>query len=132
MRMVSQRKLAPLVDIDDFLAGFRSREASVGVIGLGYVGLPLSLAACAAGFRVRGFDINQERVEGLNGGRSPLRHIDEAKIAAAREGDRFAATSDSRQISDVDAILICVPTPLGPHREPDLSFVVDTVRMVAG
>src|SRR5258708_39884360 len=70
MRMVSQRKVAPLLDIDDLLARFRNREASVGVIGLGYVGLPLSLAACAAGFRVRGFDINQERVEGLNGGGS--------------------------------------------------------------
>src|SRR5258708_37639665 len=71
MRMVSQRKVAPLLDIDDLLARFRNREASVGVIGLGYVGLPLSLAACAAGFRVRGFDINQERVEGLNCGRGP-------------------------------------------------------------
>ena len=132
MRMVSLRKPAPLLDIDDLLARFRNREISVGVIGLGYVGLPLSLAACAAGFRVRGFDVNQERVEGLNGGRSPLRHIDEAKIAAVRKDDRFAATSDSRQLSDVDAILICVPTPLGPHREPDLSFVADTARMAAG
>ncbi len=76
--MVSLRKPAPLVDFDDLLARFRNHEAAVGVIGLGYVGLPLSLAVCAAGFRVRGFDINQERVDRLNGGRSPLRHIDEA------------------------------------------------------
>jgi transposase InsO family protein len=96
MQMVSLRKPAPLLDIDDLLARFKSREVSVGVIGLGYVGSPLSLAACAAGFRVRGFDINQERVEGLNDGRSPLRHIDEAKIAAVRRDDRFTATSDSR------------------------------------
>ena len=131
MRIVSLHKPAPLLDIDDLIARFRNHEASIGVIGLGYVGLPLSLAVCEAGFRVRGFDINQERVDRLNGGRSPLRHIDEAKIAAARRDDRFAATSESRQLSEADAILICVPTPLGPHREPDLSFVVDTARMVA-
>src|SRR4051812_44680615 len=116
MRMMSLRKPAPVPDIDDLLARFSSHEILVGVIGLGYVGLPLSLAACAAGFRVRGFDVNEERVEGLNGGRSPLRHVDEAKIAAARRDDQFAATSDFRQLSEVDAILICVPTPLGPHR----------------
>src|SRR6266849_4412666 len=131
MRIVSLHKPAPLLDIDHLIARFRNHEASIGVIGLGYVGLPLSLSVCEAGFRVRGFDINQERVDRLNGGRSPLRHIDEAKIAAARRDDRFAATSESRQLSEADAILICVPTPLGPHREPDLSFVVDTARMVA-
>ncbi len=88
MRIVSLHKPAPLLDINDLIARFRNHEASVGVIGLGYVGLPLSLAVCKAGFRVRGFDINQERVDRLNGGRSPLRHIDGAKIAAARRDDR--------------------------------------------
>src|SRR5260221_14184961 len=108
MRMVSLRKPAPLLDIDDLLARFRNREVSIGVIGLGYVGLPLSLAACAAGFRVRGFDINQERVEGLNGGTSPPRHIDEAKNSAGCKGGRFAATADSRHRSDVYEIPLFV------------------------
>src|SRR5262245_12368497 len=101
MRMVGQRKFAPLLDIDVLLARFRNHEALLGVIGLGYVGLPLSLAACAAGFRVQGFDINKERVESLNGGRSPLRHIDEAAIAAVRREDQFAATADSRRLAEV-------------------------------
>jgi UDP-N-acetyl-D-glucosamine dehydrogenase len=113
------------------MARFRSREASIGVIGLGYVGLPLSLAACDAGFRVLGFDISDEKVDGLNAGRSPLQHIGDESIVAARKGDRFAATSDPGRLVDVDAIIICVPTPLGPHREPDLSFVEDTSRMIA-
>jgi UDP-N-acetyl-D-glucosamine dehydrogenase len=103
----------------------------VGVVGLGYVGMPLSLCACEAGFRVVGFDINPHRVEQLNDGRSPLHHIDDAKIAAVRGEERFTATSDPRQLGPADAVLICVPTPLGPHREPDLSFVEETARMLA-
>jgi UDP-N-acetyl-D-glucosamine dehydrogenase len=119
------------IDSNTLLEQIKKREARIGVIGLGYVGLPLSLAACKAGFRVLGFDTNHERVEGLNAGKSPLQHIGEAKVAAALREDRFNATSDFRQLSDVNALLICVPTPLGPHREPDLSFVEATSRNIA-
>jgi UDP-N-acetyl-D-glucosamine dehydrogenase len=122
---------ATLLGFELLMARFKNREAGVGVIGLGYVGLPLSLAACEAGFRVIGFDISDEKVDCLNDGRSPFQHIGDAKIAAMRKDDRFAATSDPRQLVNVDAIIICVPTPLGSHREPDLSFVEDTSRMVA-
>lgn len=120
------------LDLNALLARFTSRKAVVAVVGLGYVGLPLSLCACEAGFRVVGFDINAERVGALNRGYSPLNHIDGKKIADAQRGERFAATTDPQRLKEADAILICVPTPLGPHREPDLSFVEDTSRMLAG
>ncbi len=107
-----------------------TRKAVIAVVGLGYVGLPLSLGAHGAGFRVVGFDINSRLVDHLNAGYSPLNHIDHGKIAAARAGDRFSATTDPLSLAAADAILICVPTPLGPHREPDLSFVEDTARML--
>src|SRR5258708_37832746 len=106
MRMVSQRKVAPLLDIDDLLARFRNREASVGVIGLGYVGLPLSLAACAAGFRVRGFDINQERVEGLNGGRGPPRPYEGAQNPRRGAGGRVGGRPRFRPSSGSYARLL--------------------------
>jgi UDP-N-acetyl-D-glucosamine dehydrogenase len=120
------------VHVDALLARFASRKAVVGVVGLGYVGLPLSLCAREAGFRVLGFDINAERVDALNAAHSPLNHIEDTKIAEARRGERFSATTDPRRLGDAEAILICVPTPLGSHREPDLSFVEETSRMLAG
>jgi UDP-N-acetyl-D-glucosamine dehydrogenase len=119
------------LDLESLAARFENRGAVVGVVGLGYVGLPLSLCTCEAGFRVVGFDINPERVERLNEGRSPLHHISDARIAAALGEERFSATSDPARLGAVDAVLICVPTPLGPHREPDLSFVEETSRMLA-
>lgn len=122
---------APPPDVERLAARFADRQAVVAVVGLGYVGLPLSLSACEAGFRVVGFDINPERVEHLNEGRSPLRHIVDARIAKARRQDRFAATADPARLAAADAVLICVPTPLGPHREPDLSFIEETSRMLA-
>lgn len=114
------------------LARLSGPQAVVGVIGLGYVGLPLSLCACEAGFRVIGFDINAQRVQQLNELRSPLRHIRDARISAARHENRFVATAKSSDLESADAVLVCVPTPLGSHREPDLSFVEDTSRMLAG
>jgi len=119
------------VDIESLLENIKKRKAKIGVIGLGYVGVPLSLAACRAGFQVLGYDVSQERVDRLNAGKSPLQHVGEAKIAAARRQDRFKATCDFRQLSEMNALLICVPTPLGPHREPDLSFVEETSRNIA-
>ena len=106
------------------------REAVLGIVGLGYVGLPLMLAATGRGFRVLGFDVDAPKVRGLNEGRSPLRHIGDAPVAAARAAGQFEATGDFARIAEVDAVLICVPTPLGPHHEPDLSFVEATARSV--
>ncbi len=108
-----------------------NRTATVGIIGLGYIGLPLMLAATAKGFRVLGFDIDEPKVHGLNQGRSPLGHIPETEILSACKANLFAATSDFSRLAEVDVIVICVPTPLGKHREPDLSFVVSTAKNIA-
>ncbi len=116
------------VDPDPIEGRFRARDAVLAVVGMGYVGLPLMLAAVGAGFRVLGFDIDAPKVARLNQGISPLAHIGHARIAAARASGRFEATGDVARIADADAILICVPTPLGRHREPDLSFVTDTLE----
>ncbi len=107
------------------------RRALIGVVGLGYVGLPLSLTAARAGYRVLGFDINRPRTEGLNRGQSFFKHIPSDAVADVVASGRFEATADFDRLSDPDAILICVPTPLSRHREPDLSFVVDTTRAIA-
>ncbi len=109
----------------------RTGRARFGVIGLGYVGLPLVLAACRSGLEVLGFDIDGPKVEGLNAGRSPLAHIGDAAVGQARASGRFAATADFDRLAEVDAIAICVPTPLGNHREPDLSYVEATARAIA-
>jgi len=116
-------------DVERLLAKFQDRTATVAVVGLGYVGLPLSLAACEVGYRVIGYDIDDATVDSLNGARSPLQHIPDERIAAVAE--RFSATTDSARFVDADAILICVPTPLGPHHEPDLSYVEATTHTIA-
>jgi UDP-N-acetyl-D-glucosamine dehydrogenase len=118
------------VDTQAIERRFRGREATLAIIGMGYVGLPLMLAATGAGFRVIGFDIDAPKVAGLNAGRSPLAHIGHLRIAAAREAGRFEATGDMARIAETDAILVCVPTPLGRHREPDLSYVTGTIRAI--
>jgi UDP-N-acetyl-D-glucosamine dehydrogenase len=110
---------------------FADREAVVGIIGMGYVGLPLMLAATGAGFRVLGFDIDEPKVGALNHGKSPLKHIGDTRVTAARQSRRFEATADMHRLNEPDAILICVPTPLGKHREPDLSYVERTAESIA-
>lgn len=118
-------------EIPSLVARFSEKQALIGVIGMGYVGLPLSLAAGNAGFRVLGFDIKSDRVDEINNGISPFKHICDAQIATAREERRLEATADFRRLVEVDAIIICVPTPLGPHREPDLSSVENTSSTIA-
>ncbi len=113
------------------LARIEDRSCTIGIVGLGYVGLPLALAAARARFRVLGFDVNGSRVAELNRGESFVRHIPtEAIHAAARDG-RFAATDDFTRLDEPDAILIAVPTPLTRQREPDMSFIVQTARSIA-
>jgi UDP-N-acetyl-D-glucosamine dehydrogenase len=106
-------------------------EAVVGIIGMGYVGLPLAHTFCTAGFRVVGFDIDSAKVKALGAGRSYIKHIPSETIAGMRKGDRFTATSDFSRLSDVDAILICVPTPLTKQREPDMTYIVSTGEAIA-
>jgi len=108
-----------------------NHEAVVGIIGMGYVGLPLAHTFCSAGFRVVGFDIDSAKVESLGAGQSYIKHIPSETIAGMRKGDRFTATADFSRIPDVDAILICVPTPLTKQREPDMTYIVSTGEAIA-
>jgi len=117
--------------IDTLRQRIESREATVGVIGLGYVGLPLVLLFHEAGFRVIGFDVDPAKVDALNRGESYIRHIGAERIATTFKSDRATATTDFDRLADCDAILICVPTPLGRHREPDLSFVHGSADAIA-
>lgn len=109
---------------------FVARQATIGIVGMGYVGLPLMLAATGAGFRVLGFDIDAPKVRGLNDGVCPLAHIGHERIAAVRASGVFEATGDFARIAETEALLLCVPTPLGRHREPDLSYVESTVEAI--
>ncbi len=108
-----------------------NRTATIGIVGLGYVGLPLARAVHTAGFRVLGFDVDVEKVDCLERGENYLQHLGADLASNLAASDRFEATADSTRLKDADAILLCVPTPLGPHREPDLSFVLSSTRLVA-
>jgi UDP-N-acetyl-D-glucosamine dehydrogenase len=101
----------------------RARSAHIAVIGLGYVGLPLALAFQRAGLRVVGIDVDQERVDTINAGRSYIRHIARQAVAQAVSAGQLTATTAFDALSDVDAIIICVPTPLTKQREPDMQYV---------
>jgi len=111
--------------LEQLTTRLRERTAVIGIVGLGYVGLPLSLRYAEAGFRVLGIDIDGAKVERLNRGDSYIRHIATADIARARARG-FEATTDFTRAREPDALIICVPTPLNAYREPDLSFVLDT------
>ncbi len=99
------------------------RTAHVGIIGVGYVGLPLARAFCRAGYAVNGFDVDRERVSELNAGKSPLSHMPSAELADMVESGAFYATDDFKLLRRMDVAIICVPTPLTPARDPDLSHV---------
>jgi UDP-N-acetyl-D-glucosamine dehydrogenase len=110
---------------------FRSGNATVGVVGMGYVGQPLAITAHEKGFRVVGFDIDDDRVAALNRGHSTIRTIPDAKIATMLLDRRFRATANLAEIAEVDIVIICVPTPLNKYREPDLSHVRRTAGAIS-
>ena len=109
----------------------RTRQARIGVIGLGYVGLPLVKLFLTKGFRVTGFDIDPKKVASLNKGRSYIRHISTRELREFLGKKAFRATTDFAGLRLVDVIIICVPTPLDAHKNPDLSYVLDTTRVIA-
>lgn len=111
--------------------GINSPNHIIGVIGLGYVGLPLALRFVEQGFRVLGFDIDEKKCELLNEGKTYLKHIDEALVAKAKITGRFYATNDFTRMGEPDALIICLPTPLNRHREPDLQYIEKTADQVS-
>jgi UDP-N-acetyl-D-glucosamine dehydrogenase len=122
--MVSSRCQSLIDSISD-------RSCTVGIIGLGYVGLPLIDAFTNAGFRCLGFDVDTSKVESLKRGESYIKHIESSKIAGWLERELFDASDDMKRLSEPDALLICVPTPLDDARDPDLKYVVGTCEYIA-
>lgn len=114
---------------DELLSKIESQRARIGIIGLGYVGLPLVIEFSKRGFNVTGFDTDPAKVEKLNRGESYIKHIAEDTIKHIKKN--FNATTDFSKLFDTDCIVICVPTPLGQHKEPDMTFVFETGKTIA-
>jgi len=111
----------------DLIGRFQARTATIGIIGLGYVGQPLALRYAETGFKVLGMDVDEHKVALLNSGRSEIEHIDDSDIAAANRAG-MVCTADFSRATEADALIICVPTPLNKYREPDLGYVVKTLE----
>src|SRR5687768_1762649 len=112
----------------DLLQRIKSGEARVGIIGLGYVGLPLAVEFAKAGLHVVGYDVDQSKVDSLSAGKSYIPDVPSQELAAVVKAGTFRATTDQRELADVDVIDICVPTPLRKTRDPDLSYVVKAIE----
>ncbi|EMI53594.1 nucleotide sugar dehydrogenase [Rhodopirellula sallentina] len=113
-----------------FIDKIKNRQATIGIVGLGYVGLPLAIAFAEGGFNTVGFDIDGKKTREINAGRSYIKHIGADTISDRVRAGKLAATTDFSQINEVDAIILCVPTPLDEHFEPDLSYVVGTIESI--
>ena len=118
-------------DIAELLGRFEQATAQIGIIGMGYVGLPLAIAALRSGFKTTGFDVDKSKIEALNGGRSYIKHIAGDSIAGFLADGRFSAATDFTGLAAMDAVIICVPTPLADDRAPDLSYVVSSTETIA-
>ena len=114
----------------DLIGEAERREALFGIVGLGYVGLPLAVELANAGFRVLGFDVQQKVVDGLNAGHSHVKDVTDAQLQAVVKTGRFSATSDMRRLAEPDAVSICVPTPLSKFKDPDVSYIVAATESV--
>jgi UDP-N-acetyl-D-glucosamine dehydrogenase len=115
----------------DLMSKIKNKTAVVGVIGLGYVGLPLVMAFDKEGFNVIGFDLDGEKIQILNEGKSYIKHISPERIKTLKESGRFRATTDFSFLRDADCVIICVPTPLNKQREPDMSYVFNSTKTIA-
>ena len=123
-------KAAPAGDVP-FVEKVANRSACVGVVGLGYVGLPLILGFHGRDFSILGIDVDQAKIDALEAGESYIKHIPSERIGGLQDGGRFAATTDFSRLPEADAILICVPTPLTRHLEPEMTYVESTARAMA-
>ncbi|MFC1612171.1 nucleotide sugar dehydrogenase [Myxococcota bacterium] len=118
------------MDTRELMERLQRREAVIGVVGLGYVGLPLILTYGSKGFRCLGFDIDEDKTDKLNTGKSYIRHIPSRAIRDLVESKRFEATIDFSRVKEADALLLCVPTPLNRNREPDMRFIESTAEEI--
>ena len=124
--MLSEKNLIK----QDLINKLENNSATIGIIGLGYVGLPLSKAYIAKGYKVIGFDIDDSKIDSISRGESYIEHVDMTDLKLAYDKEIFIPTTDFTRVADVDAIIICVPTPLNTHREPDISFVISSLESV--
>jgi UDP-N-acetyl-D-glucosamine dehydrogenase len=115
---------------DALIQKAQRREVLFGIVGLGYVGLPLAVELASAGYRILGFDISERVVDGLNAGHSHVKDISDAQLGAALQAGRFEATTDMSRLGEPDAISICVPTPLSKFKDPDVSYIVAATEAV--
>jgi len=118
---------SPAAQLEDRI---RSRAAVVGVVGLGYVGLPLAHAAHASGLSVLGFDLDEAKIAALDAGTNYLKHLGDELAADLCASVRFCGTTDFARLAEADVVMVCVPTPLGRHREPDLGYVLNTATTI--
>ena len=117
---------------EKLLSRIAERKITVGVVGLGYVGLPLAVEKAKAGFRTIGFDVQEEKVKQVNAGHNYIGDVVDAELAQLVRNGTLSATSDFSFIKDVDFVAICVPTPLDVHQEPDISYVESSAKSIAG
>ena len=114
----------------DLFSRIERCEAKIGVIGLGYVGLPLAHALHQGGLPILGFDIDQGKIEAIAAGRNYLVHLGNELVTTLRDSKRFEATTDFSRLGEADVIIVCVPTPLGRHWEPDISYIIETAKAI--
>src|SRR3954462_5810790 len=132
MPEVTRRSARATPMADALIEKASRREALFGIVGLGYVGLPLAVELAGAGYRVLGFDISERVVDGLNAGRSHVKDISDEQLGAVVQAGRFEATTDMSRMGEPDAISICVPTPLSKFKDPDVSYIVAATEAVKG
>ena len=130
MPEATSKKAAPTPMADALIEKAGRRDALFGIVGLGYVGLPLAVELAGAGYRVLGFDISERVVDGLNAGRSHVKDISDEQLAGVVRAGRFEATTDMSRMGEPDAISICVPTPLSKFKDPDVSYIVAATEAV--
>ncbi len=129
--MTGEVRGGPLLSEAAWLEAIANRHARVGIVGMGYVGLPLMRTFCGARFHCLGFDVDVEKVEKLNAGKSYIKHIPSDLIEELVSAGKFEASADPRTLRECDAIIVCVPTPLTKMRDPDLTYVENTAHLIA-
>jgi len=117
--------------VRDWARKIKEKRITIGVLGLGYVGLPLAGEFASAGLKVVGFDVDEKKVKTLNSGRSIIKHVPHSQVKKIVKAGRFQATTNMARLKTVDAILVCVPTPLTQNREPDLQFIISSTKTIA-